>query len=72
MNPIRRAEVDHDRKGISGSPDLINTILAKIAACQAFMADVTPVGEAIVSDIAAEAETYPESDTIADGDQSSY
>jgi len=37
-------ELDHDRKGVPGSPDLAATILAKIGSSQVFVADVTPVG----------------------------
>jgi len=35
--------VDHDRKGVRGSPRLADTILAKIDAARVFIADVTPV-----------------------------
>ena len=35
--------LDHDRKGISGSPDLASTIFEKIRASKVFVADVTPV-----------------------------
>jgi hypothetical protein len=41
-----RPELDHDTKGIPGSPDLANTILEKIRASALFIADVTPVGVA--------------------------
>jgi hypothetical protein len=37
-------ELDHDRKGEAGSPELANTILGKIEAASVFVADVTPVG----------------------------
>lgn len=37
-------ELDHDRKGVPGSPDLARTILEKIKAASVFVADVTPVG----------------------------
>jgi hypothetical protein len=40
----RDAELDYDRKGVPGSPDLANTILEKIRGCAVFVADVTPVG----------------------------
>ena len=40
----RDVELDHDRKGVPGSPDLANVILEKICACRVFVADVTPVG----------------------------
>jgi len=42
---IRDLEIDHDRKGVSGSPDLAKTILDKISNSIVFIADVTPVGE---------------------------
>src|SRR5271165_410360 len=35
--------LDHDRQGVSGSPDLFQTILDKIDASAVFVADVTPV-----------------------------
>jgi hypothetical protein len=37
--------LDHDRKGIPGSPDLAATILAKIRDASIFVADVTPIGK---------------------------
>lgn len=37
-------DLDHDRKGVPGSPDLARTILEKIEAAAVFVADVTPVG----------------------------
>lgn len=43
--PNRELHLDHDRKGVSGSPDLANTILEKIRATSIFIADVTPVGK---------------------------
>lgn len=39
-----RPELDHDRKGSAGSPDLAATILKKIEDSKIFVADVTPVG----------------------------
>jgi hypothetical protein len=39
--------LDHDRKGLSGSPDLANEILRKIDASTIFVGDVTPVGRGI-------------------------
>ena len=39
-----RPEVDHDTKGVSGSPDIASTILGKIASANVFIADMTPVG----------------------------
>lgn len=43
----RDAELDHDRKGVPGSPDLANVILNKIGQSDAFVADVTPVGNVL-------------------------
>jgi hypothetical protein len=43
--PNRELHLDHDRKGVPGSPDLANTILDKIRATSIFVADVTPVGK---------------------------
>jgi hypothetical protein len=37
--------LDHDRKGIGGSPDLTPTILEKIRESSIFIADVTPIGK---------------------------
>jgi hypothetical protein len=42
--PQREATLDHDRKGIPGSPDLASTILLKIQSTDVFVADVTSVG----------------------------
>lgn len=36
--------LDHDRKGVGGSPDLANLILEKIEQSVVFVADVTPIG----------------------------
>ncbi len=43
-------ELDHDRKGVPGSPDLARTIMEKIEAAAVFVADVTPVGAVIIHD----------------------
>lgn len=43
--PEREVKLDQDRQGVPGSPDLAATILAKIDASAAFVADVTPVGK---------------------------
>jgi hypothetical protein len=40
----RDIELDHDRKGVPGSPDLAATILNKIRKSNIFIADVTPIG----------------------------
>jgi hypothetical protein len=37
--------LDHDRQGVSGSPDLAPTIFRKIEQAAVFVADVTLVGE---------------------------
>lgn len=42
--PEREVSLDHDRKGVPGSPDLANIILEKIRGSDVFVADVTPVG----------------------------
>lgn len=42
--PEREASIDHDRKGVPGSPDLAAIILEKIRNSDVFVADVTPVG----------------------------
>ena len=42
--PDREVTLDHDRKGVPGSPDLANVILEKIRASDVFIADVTAVG----------------------------
>lgn len=36
--------VDHDTKGLPGSPDIVASILEKIDHAVAFVADVTPIG----------------------------
>lgn len=40
-----KLELDHDRKGVSGSPDLAQIIFEKIRSSMVFVADVTPVGK---------------------------
>lgn len=42
--PQREATLDHDRKGVPGSPDLANIILEKIIASDVFVGDVSAVG----------------------------
>lgn len=42
--PEREVSLDHDRKGVPGSPDLASVILEKIRGSDVFVADVTPVG----------------------------
>lgn len=39
-----RLDLDQDTKGVPGSPNVAETILAKIRQCVVFIADVTPVG----------------------------
>lgn len=39
-----KLEIDHDTKGLPGSPDIAAAILAKIEAASVFVADVTPIG----------------------------
>jgi hypothetical protein len=38
--------IDRDTSGVSGSPDIRNTILAKIESCDVFVADVSIIGTA--------------------------
>lgn len=38
-----RPELDHDTKGVPGSPDIASTILLKIDSAAVFVADVTPI-----------------------------
>jgi hypothetical protein len=37
--------LDHDTKGLTGSPDVARSILEKIQSCKVFVGDVTPVGK---------------------------
>ncbi|QNN64810.1 hypothetical protein H9L12_11275 [Sphingomonas rhizophila] len=39
-----RVEIDHDTKGLPGTPDIASAILEKIEAAAIFLADVTPIG----------------------------
>ena len=44
--PLREnLHLDHDRKGVPGSPDLAQAILEKIRNSAVFIADVTPIGK---------------------------
>lgn len=44
--PVREnLHLDHDRKGVPGSPDLAQAILEKIRNSAVFIADVTPIGK---------------------------
>jgi len=38
-----RLEIDHDTRGLPGSPDIVGAILAKIDAAAVFVADITPI-----------------------------
>ena len=38
-----RLEIDHDTRGLPGSPDIVMAILEKIDAADVFVADVTPI-----------------------------
>lgn len=39
-----KIEIDHDTKGLPGTPDIAASILNKIEAASVFVADVTPIG----------------------------
>ena len=43
MEEADRPELDHDTRGVAGSPDIVATILDKIEAAAVFVADVTPI-----------------------------
>ncbi|MEQ1493981.1 MAG: hypothetical protein ABL932_25910, partial [Terricaulis sp.] len=45
LEESERPEVDHDTKDVPGSPEIVTTILRKIEAAQAFVADLTPVAK---------------------------
>lgn len=38
-----RLEIDHDTRGLPGSPDIVASILDKIDAASVFVADITPI-----------------------------
>lgn len=38
-----RIEIDHDTRGLPGSPDIVASILEKIEAASVFVADITPI-----------------------------
>jgi hypothetical protein len=40
---VGRPEIDHDTRGVAGTPPIAETILRKIDAASVFIADVTPV-----------------------------
>jgi len=40
-----KVEVDHDTKGVPGTPDIFSTILTKIEDCDVFVGDVSIVGK---------------------------
>jgi hypothetical protein len=39
-----RLEIDHDTRGLPGSPDIVSAILEKIERSAVFVADITPIG----------------------------
>jgi hypothetical protein len=43
MEGADRPEIDHDTRGVPGTPDITATILAKIERASVFVADVTPI-----------------------------
>jgi hypothetical protein len=45
-----RFEVDHDTKGVPGSPPITETIFDKIKGSDVFVADVTPVASLVIKD----------------------
>ena len=45
LNSAPRVELDKDTAGVAGSPAVVETILAKIETCAAFVADLTFVGK---------------------------
>lgn len=47
LSPALRVELDQGIKGVTGSPPIAETILAKIQSCTAFVADLTLVGESL-------------------------
>ncbi len=44
LEESERLELDHDTKGLLGSPPIADSILQKIEACDVFVADVTLIG----------------------------
>jgi hypothetical protein len=44
--PDEQVQLDHDTKGLPGSPDITASILAKIEVADLFVADVTPIAVA--------------------------
>lgn len=43
IDESKRPEVDHDTKGVSGTPDIVQQIMSKIDGASVFVADMTPV-----------------------------
>ena len=43
VDESERPEVDHDTKGVAGTPDIVRAIAEKIDVAAAFVADMTPV-----------------------------
>lgn len=46
-----RPEVDHDTLGMEGTPDIVTGILGKIENAAAFVADMTPIGQTVPSEL---------------------
>lgn len=44
LEEAERPELDHDTRGVPGSPEIVNTIFQKIDDAAIFVADVTPIG----------------------------
>lgn len=43
VEDAQRPEIDHDTKGVPGTPEIASTILSKIEAATIFVGDVTPI-----------------------------
>lgn len=50
LTEASRPELDHDRKGVSGTPRIAETIEKKIKRAAVFVADVTAVGDLVTYD----------------------
>lgn len=46
MRNVINVEVDRDTKNELGSPDIVNTIFAKIDECDLFVADISIINSA--------------------------
>lgn len=64
VDESERPEVDHDTTAVAGTPDIVGTVLRKIEAAAAFVADMTPVGvtdpAAVRPDLATRGAPLPE------------